>query len=322
MTKIKNVLISQPEPADISKSPYKSLVETHHLNLTFFKFFDIVGVEAKDFRKERIYLKDYTAVIFNSKNAINHYFRLAKELREEIPDSMKYFCASEAIALYLQNYILYRKRKIFFGKQTFADLIDVMYKHKDEKFLFPCSDEPQTETYKLLDKAKYKYTKACMYKSIPKDLKSLNVEKFDMVVVFTPIGVKALATSYPKLDTEKTMIAAFGASTHVALAEAGFKLTVPAPTRSAPSMTAAIEDFILGKVAEPVLIKKPAILKKATTKKTTTKQNKPIIANKAKYDELLENKRKKALEKKEEALRRKAEKERLLLETQKKEENQ
>ena len=161
--KAKKILISQPQPADIEKSPYKSLISKHHLDLTFFKFFDIVGVTASEFRKSRIHIHEYTAVIFNSKNSIDHFFRLAKELRVVIPETMKYFCSSEAVALYLQNYIQYRKRKIFFGQQSFADLVTLMDKHREEKFIFPCSDEKQTEYIRLLDKAKYKYTKATMY---------------------------------------------------------------------------------------------------------------------------------------------------------------
>jgi uroporphyrinogen-III synthase len=143
--KIKKILVSQPEPADLEKSPYKNLVTKYGVDITFFKFFEVVGLTVSEFRKSRIHLTEYTAVIFNSKNSIDHFFRLAKELREVIPDSMKYFCTSEAIAHYLQNYIQYRKRKIFFGNQYFSELIEILSKHREEKFLFPCSDEKQTE---------------------------------------------------------------------------------------------------------------------------------------------------------------------------------
>ena len=175
--KVKKILVSQPEPADLEKSPYKNLVTKYNVDITFFKFFEVVGLTASEFRKSRIHLTEYTAVIFNSKNSVDHFFRLAKELREVIPDTMKYFCSSEAIAHYLQNYIQYRKRKIFFGNQYFADLIEVLSKHRDEKFLFPCSDEKQTEYTKMLDKAKFKYTKATMYTSVPRDLKALPSSK-------------------------------------------------------------------------------------------------------------------------------------------------
>ncbi len=308
MVKIKNILISQPEPVSIEKSPFKNLVEKFNLNLTFYKFFDVVGVEAKEFRKERIYLLNYTAVIFNSKNSVDHYFRLAKELREEIPDTMKYFCASEAIALYLQNYVQYRKRKIFFGKQTFADLIDVMHKHKDEHFLFPCSDEAQPESFKLLDKSKYKYTKACMYKSLPRDLSHLKIDGFDMIVVFSPVGVKSLCQNFPDIKSKNKIIAAFGQSTQAALIENGLNINIVAPTKSAPSMAMAIEDYMLGKEPEPLLVSKPATLKKSTPKKApATKKAKSVFTNKSKYVALLESKRTLAAEKKAEVARRKAE---------------
>ena len=179
--KVKKILISQPAPADLEKSPYKNLVNQYGVDITFFKFFEVVGLTASEFRKSRIHLSEYTAIIFNSKNSIDHFFRLAKELREVIPDTMKYFCTSEAIALYLQNYIQYRKRKIFFGAQYFADLIEVLSKHREEKFLFPCSDEKQTEYTKLLDKNKFKYTKATMYTSVPRDLKEFSLKDYDVI---------------------------------------------------------------------------------------------------------------------------------------------
>ena len=291
-TKIKNILISQPEPANIEKSPYRNLVEKHNLNLHFFKFFDVVGIDAPEFRKQKIYFNEYTAFIFNSKNSVDHFFRLAKELREEMPDSTKYFCSSEAVALYLQNYIQYRKRKVFFAKQHFAELVDIMLKYKEDRFLFPCSEDAQTEYLKLLDKSKLKYTKATMYRSVPKDLKKIELSQHDMIVLFSPQGVKALLHNFPSFDSEKVLVAAFGTSTHAALAEVGIKLTVAAPTKAAPSMAMAIEDYMLGKEPEPVIKIKPSSLKKATPKKTiTTKKPKSVIADKEKYDQMMEEKK-------------------------------
>lgn len=290
--KIKNVLISQPQPANLEKSPYRNLVDKYHLNLDFFKFFDVVGIEAKEFRKQKIYLKDYTAIVLNSKNSIDHFFRLAKELREEIPDTMKYFCSSEAVALYLQNYIQYRKRKVFFAKQHFAELIDIMLKHKEENFLFPCSEEAQTEYLKMLDKSKLNYTKASMYRSVSKDLKKIDMEKYDMIVLFSPQGVKALTQNFPKFDSKKILVSAFGTSTHAALTEAGIYLTVAAPTKVAPSMAMAIEDFIQGKEPEPVITVKPSALKKASARKSpTAKKTKSVIADKEKYEQMMEEKK-------------------------------
>ena len=311
-TKIKNILISQPEPPSIEKSPYRNLVEKHNLNLHFFKFFDVVGIDSKEFRKQKVYFQEYTAIIFNSKNSVDHFFRLAKELREDIADTMKYFCSSEAVALYLQNYIQYRKRKVFFAKQHFAELIDILLKHKEDKFLFPCSEEAQTEYIKLLDKSKLKYTKAAMYRSVAKDLKKVKLVEYDMIVLFSPQGVKALLQNFPVFDSENILVAAFGTSTHAALAEAEIKLTVAAPTKAAPSMAMAIEDYVLGKEPEPVIVIKPSSLKKPSAKKAvTTKKTKSVIADKEKYDQMMEEKKAalaaKRKEKKEKSLAKEAE---------------
>lgn len=296
--KIKKILISQPAPADLEKSPYKNLVNKHGVDITFYKFFDVVGLSASEFRKTRIHLTDYTAIIFNSKNSVDHFFRMAKELRETIPDTMKYFCTSEAIALYLQNYIQYRKRKIFFGNQFFAELIEVLQKHREEKFLFPCSDEKQTEYTKLLDKAKFKYTKACMYTSEPKDLTHFNLKDYDMICLFSPIGVRALTKNFPNAADMDLRIAAFGASTHAALKAAGIKLTVAAPTKTSPSMAMAIENYITGKGQDDTIISRPSSAKKEGTHTRSSsastaavKKPKSVFANKAKYKQLQEERK-------------------------------
>ena len=251
--KIKKILISQPAPADLEKSPYRNLVKKHNVDLTFFKFFEIVGIPASEFRKNRIHISDYTAIIFNSKNSIDHFFRMMKELRETVSEDMKYFCSTEAIALYLQNYIQYRKRKVFFGAQYFSDLLEIMGKHRDEKFLFPCSDEKQTEYTKALDKAKFKYTKAPMYTSAPKDLTKFKLDEFDAIALFSPIGVRSLVKSFPDIKDRKILIAAFGTSTHAALKENGIKLSIAAPTQSAPSMAMALENYIMGREQDTVV---------------------------------------------------------------------
>ena len=289
---VKNILISQPEPANLEKSPYYPLIEKHNVNLTFFKFFDIVGVPVAEFRKSRIHIKDYTAVIFNSKNAIDHFFRLVKELRENPPETMKYFCTTKAIALYLQNYVQYRKRKVFHAEQTFADLIDLMVKHKEERFLFPCSSERQTDNTKMLDKGKFKYTKAIMYRSVPKDLTQFDLSKFDMIVLFSPIGVKSLLESFPNFaENDKIIVAGFGPTTHSAINAAGIKLSIAAPSKNALSMPAAIENFILGKEQGATIIAKPTSLKKSSTKKNAGKKTKSVFTNKSKYKQMLEEKK-------------------------------
>jgi uroporphyrinogen-III synthase len=295
--KIKKILISQPEPTDLEKSPYKNLVSKYGIDITFYKFFEVVGLTVSEFRKSRIHLSDYSAIIFNSKNSVDHFFRLAKELREVIPDSMKYFCATEAIALYLQNYIQYRKRKIFFGNQYFSDLIEVLQKHREEKFLFPCSDEKQTEYTKLLDKAKFKYTKATMYTSVPRDLKQFNLKDFDLICLFSPIGVRSLVQNFPNIAEDNVTIAAFGASTHSALKAAGIKLTIAAPTKSSPSMAMAIENYINGKGQDDTVITRPSSLKRDSVhgrglaNGAGSKKNKSVFANKAKYKQLQEERK-------------------------------
>lgn len=310
---IKKLLISQPEPENLEKSPYWNLIQKHKLNLTFYKFFNIEGISVSEFRKSRIHLTEHTAVIFNSKFSVDHYFRMAKELREVIPETMKYFCITESIALYLQNYIQYRKRKIFFGTQSFAELVDIMTKHRDEKYLFPCSDEKQTECTKLLDKAKFKYTKAPMYRAVPRDLKHFNLKDFDMVVLFSPSGVRSLLASFPKVKNEPIAIAAFGNTTHQALKHAGISITVAAPTKSSPSMAMAIENYLQGKEQEAVIVVKPTALKQKhshrttaaaspapmpapTPTTTTTKRTRTTVASKAKYKQLIEEKKARSAE--------------------------
>ena len=293
-TKIKKLLISQPAPADLEKSPYRNLVHKHNVDITFYKFFEVVGIPASDFRKTRIHISDYTAVIFNSKNSIEHFFRMLKELRETVSENMKYFCSTEAIALYLQNFIQYRKRKVFFGAQYFSDLLEVMGKHRDEKFLFPCSDERQTEYTKALDKAKFKYTKAPMYTSKPRDLKHLDIDSFDAIALFSPIGVRSLVKNFPDIKEHNVLIAAFGTSTHAALKEKGIKLNIAAPTQSSPSMAMAIENYILGKAQESVVTTKGDGSKhgvRNTIASSTAKRSKPVIANKEIYKQRMEEKK-------------------------------
>ncbi len=310
--KLEKILISQPEPSDIELSPYKKLVKDYHLDITFYKFFTIEGITASEFRKSRIHLSDYSAVIFNSKYAVDHFFRLAKELRESIPDTMKYFCCTESVSFYLQNYIQFRKRKVFAGPQFFADLIDIMSKHREENFLFPCSDEKQTEYTKLLDKAKFKYKKAPMYRSVARDLTHFNLKDFDLIALFSPIGVRALLQSFPNFKDDPIPVAAFGASTHAALHAAGITQTIAAPTKSAPSMAMAIENYCNGKQQDSVIVARPTSMraKSSRTKTTTiggTKKVKSVISNKAKYKQLMEEKKAKAAARKAERERRKQE---------------
>lgn len=276
---IKNILISQPAPADIAKSQYKTLIDKYGVNLTFFKFFDVVGVTTREFRDSRIALLDYSAVIMTSKLAVDNYFRLAKELRVTIPEGMKYFCISDTIANYLQNYVQYRKRKIFYGKITFSDLVEVILKHKDETFLFPCAEDSSLDYFKLLEQSKIQFQKAVMYRSEVKDLSSINIKDFDMVAMFSPIGVKSFVHNFPEANNDNILIAAFGATTQAALKSAKLKTYIPAPTKEYPSMVMAIDKFLSLSPEEreewmkeiDILSKKRAP-KKTTTDKTATKK--------------------------------------------------
>ncbi|MDD2190939.1 MAG: uroporphyrinogen-III synthase [Bacteroidales bacterium] len=284
---IKNILISQPAPLDIEKSQYKILIDNHDVELTFNKFFDITGISNKEFRASKINILDHTAVIVTSKLAIDNYFKLAKELRLVIPESMKFFCVTEGIANYLQNYIQYRKRKIFYGKLQFSELIDTMLKHKEETFLYPCSDDTSIDNFKLLDKNKIKYTKSVMYRSVPKDLRGLDIEKFDMVVMFSPIGVSSFIESFPGYNHEKIDFAAFGLSTQAALKDAKIKTIIPAPTPQTPSMIMAIDRYLSLSPEERAKHKerieeefnKKADKKSSVTLKVTTKKTSKSKSN-------------------------------------------
>jgi uroporphyrinogen-III synthase len=242
--KIKNILVSQPEPVDLEKSPYGELAKNYNLNIDFNKFIKIEGVSSKEFRQTRIHLLDFTAIIFTSRNAVDHFFRLAKDLRAEIPDTMKYFCISESTAFYLQKYVQYRKRKIFHGKQSFEQLMELIKKHKDEKYLLPCSDIHKASMTNMLDENNIDYQKAVFYKTLASDLSHLDIKNYDMLIFFSPSGVKSLIKNFPTFTQNSTLIAAFGPTTAKAVDEAGLKLNISAPTKTAPSMTMAIEEYI------------------------------------------------------------------------------
>ena len=241
--KIKRILVSQPEP-NPGSSPYADLAIKHNLKVDFRQFIQVEGVPAKDFRKDRIQILDHSAIIFNSRTAIDHFFRIAQELRLTIPDTMKYFCISEATAFYLQKYIVYRKRKIFYANGKFADLVDVLQKHKEDKFLIPLSDVHKDEIPDLLEKAKITVTEAIMYRTVSSDLSDLKDVNYDMLVFFTPVGIKSLMQNFPDFEQNETKIATFGPATAQAVRDAGLRLDVEAPIPEAPSMPAAIERYI------------------------------------------------------------------------------
>jgi uroporphyrinogen-III synthase len=239
-----NILVSQPQPTDFEKSPYGDITKKFNVNIDFFKFIKIEGIPSKEFRQSRINLLDYSAVIFTSRNAVDHYFRMAKELRADIPQTMKYFCMSESTAFYLQKYVQYRKRKIFHGKQSFEDLMEIIRKHKEEKYLLPCSDIHKASISKMLDDNEVNYAKGIFYKTLASDLSHIDIKKYDMLVFFSPSGIASLYKNFPEFKQNSTIIGAFGPTTSNAVREAGLTLNIEAPTKTAPSMTMAIEEFL------------------------------------------------------------------------------
>lgn len=242
--KIKNILVTQPQPSELEKSPYRDLAKKYNLDVTFRQFIKIEGIPAKEFRKDRINPLDFTAVIFTSKNAVDHYFRICKEMRIEVPDSMKYFSISESTAYYLQKYVQFRKRKIFHSKESLDNFAEVIKKHKHEKFLLPCSDVHKSEIPKMLDDNKILYKKAVIYRTVSSDLSDLHVNNFDMMLFFSPAGIKSLLKNFPKFKQNSMIIGAFGPATAKATQEAGLKLNISAPSKEAPSMTMAIDQFL------------------------------------------------------------------------------
>jgi uroporphyrinogen-III synthase len=241
--KVKSILVTLPKP-DSEKSPYFDLAKKYNLKIDFRSFIHVEGVPGKEFRKEKISFSDFTAVIFTSKNAADHFFRICEELRFDVPADMKYFCISETIALYLQKYIQYRKRKIFFGKQTAADLAEVLKKHTAEKFLYPCSDVAAEETQKFLNNNGYDFKTAVLFHTVCSDLSDLAEVFYDVIVFFSPSSIHSLFINFPDFKQNFTRIAAFGASTHKAVIEHELVMNIPAPTPEAPSMTMALEQYI------------------------------------------------------------------------------
>lgn len=243
---IKTILVSQPKPEG-DKSPYYDLADKYKLKIDFRPFIHVEGIAAQEFRSQKVDIPSHTAVILTSKNAVDHFFRIAEEIRFEVPDTMKYFCISEAVALYMQKYVTYRKRKIFFGKQTIEDLIDPIKKHKNEKFLLPCTDILQDKIPLTLEAAKIPFTKAVLYRTVASDLSDLEDVYYDMLVFFSPGGIESLFKNFPDFKQNTTLIAAFGPTTANAVIKNNLRLDVHAPMQNAPSMTAAIELFIKDK---------------------------------------------------------------------------
>jgi uroporphyrinogen-III synthase len=241
--KLKTILITQQDPG-ADKNPYVELAKKHKLKIDYRPFIHVEGLESLEFRQQRVDILEHSAVIFTSRNAVDHYFRLAKDMRLTIPETMKYFCMSEAIAYYLQKYIQFRKRKIFFGHSTFQELMEPIKKHRGEKFLLPCSDILKPSIPDTLNKEKISFSKAVMYKTVCSDLSDLADVKYDMLVFYSPSDIESLFKNFPLFKQNNTRIAAFGQSTAKAVEDAKLKVDVMAPTPKAPSMSMAIEEYI------------------------------------------------------------------------------
>jgi len=241
--RVKTILVTQPKP-ETDKSPYFDLAKKCNVKIDFRSFIHVEGISAKEFRKEKINILDHTAVIMTSRNAVDNFFRLCTEMRVTVPETMKYFCISESTAFYLQKYVQYRKRKIFYGNQKFIELLDVIKKNKAEKFLLLCSDIHKDEIPEVLDDQKIDYTKAVIYRTVCSDLSDLEDVKYDMLVFFSPSGIKSLYQNFPNFSQGATRIAAFGPTTAAAVNEAGLILDIHAPQPQAPSMTMAIEQYL------------------------------------------------------------------------------
>ena len=241
--KIKKILVSQPEPLN-PKSPYFELARKYNLKIDFKPFNEVEGVTSKDFRQQKINILDHSAVIFTSKTGIDHFFRICNELRIVVPDTMKYFCITENVAFYLQKYIVYRKRKIFHGKAKFQDLIDIIAKHRDDNVFVPLSGPHNAEIPDLLDKSSIKYTIGTMYRTISTDFSSVKEFDYDILVFYSPSGIKSLKENFPGFIQGEIKIAAFGPTTACAVQNEGLRLDINAPNPKAPSMTMALDDYL------------------------------------------------------------------------------
>lgn len=239
---VKTILISQSKP---ERSPYFDLEDKFGLQIDWRPFIQVEGLTSKEFRKQRIYIEEYSAIIFTSRGAIDHFFRIAEEMRVAISDDMRYYCISEAVANYLQKFINYRKRKVFVGKRTVNDFKPVLKKGKArEKLLLPCSNLGARELTAYLSAEGYDYTEALMYRTVSSDLSDLNEVFYDMLVFFSPLGVKSLVENFPKWEQKETRLAIYGKSTTAAAQAEGLHINVPAPVPEAPSMTMAIEQYL------------------------------------------------------------------------------
>lgn len=241
--KVKTILVSQPEPK-VENSPYFDLIEKQKVKIDFRPFIHVEGVSSKDVRGQKIDLTKYSAIILTSRNSVDHFFRIAEELRFKVPDSMKYFCQSEAVAFYLQKYVVYRKRKIYVGKRTFTELSPLIKKYKTESFLLPSSDKLKPEAPSVLNDLGVNWKQATFYKTVVSDLSDLRDVYYDVLVFFSPSGIESLLHNFPDFKQNETRIAVFGSTTIKAALDSGLRIDIKAPTPETPSMTMALEKYI------------------------------------------------------------------------------
>jgi len=242
MKKVKSILISQPKPE--GKSPYAVIQKKYKLKIDYHPFMHVEEISIQEFKEQRISLLNHDSVIFTSKHSMDHYFGMMEKLRLRAPDFTKYFCVSEAITHYLQNFITFRKRKVFTGEQTLSSLIPIMQKHQDSKFLYPCSDVLVNQTNASLEASGLDYTKAQMYKVACSDLSNLSDVKYDILVFFSPTGIKSLLENFPDFEQGETRLAIFGPRTIKSVEENNLRVDIAAPNKKAPSMSMALDQYI------------------------------------------------------------------------------
>ncbi|CAM3981198.1 uroporphyrinogen-III synthase [Flavobacterium branchiophilum NBRC 15030 = ATCC 35035] len=241
--KVKTILVSQPEQK-IENSPYFDIQQKHKVKIDFRPFIHVEGATAKDVRAQKIDLNHFSAIILTSKNAVDHFFRVAEEMRYKIPEDLKYFCQSEAIAFYLQKYVVYRKRKIYVGSKDFSDMSALIKKHKEEKFLLPASDQLNADVPVTLNNLKVAWSHAVFYKTVMSDLSDLADVYYDVLAFFSPTGIKSLFKNFPNFEQKETKIAVFGSSTQKEAIEHGLRVDIMAPSPESPSMTMALEKYL------------------------------------------------------------------------------
>ena len=241
--KVKTILVSQREPK-VENSPYFELIQKHKVKIDFRPFIHVEGVPVKDIRSQKIDLHNFTAIILTSRNSVDHFFRVAEEMRYKVPEDLKYFCQSEAVAFYLQKYVIYRKRKIYVGQKDFVDLSPLIKKYKEEKFLLPASDQLNFDVPQTLDGLKVNWTQGIFYRTVMSDLTDLADVYYDVLAFFSPTGIKSLFKNFPDFQQNETRIAVFGSTTQKEAIDHGLRVDIMAPSPEAPSMTMALEKYI------------------------------------------------------------------------------